>query len=126
MQINNLKKIGDLPLWITRIHHKTYLIDHGALCSKKNLYTNLDYTVIPEIIRHTGHPTIDTIIFCKPSNKMSKVAKQCATQLNCSTIMATPKANCYHQLQTDLKDSHISVIPLQAKRQATINLKNTF
>lgn len=120
--IDGIQKIGELPLWITRIHNKTYLIDHGALCNRKNLFNNLDYTVLPELIRQTGHPTINTLILCKPSNKIVKVAQQCATQLNIDTILATPNAHCFEKLQAAFKETAITVIPLNTKVHSKMTL----
>lgn len=111
----SLKKIGALPLWLTKIHHKTYLIDHGALCNRKNRFTNFDYTVLPELIRHTGHTTVDSVIFCKPSNKIATVAKLCHEQLGCKTIMVTPKAECYKKVEEQFKGSDVAVIKLHPK-----------
>lgn len=112
-----LKKIGTLPLWIAHIQNKTYLIDHGALCNKKNMFTNFDYTILPELVRHTGHSSIDTVVFCKPSNKLCKVAQQCHEQLNCSTIMVTPKAQCFQKLQEQFNNTGINIIALHTKKQ---------
>jgi len=125
-QISGVQKIGELPLWITRIHNKTYLIDHGALCNRKNLFNNLDYTVLPELIRQTGHPTIDTLILCKPSSKIVKVAQQCTTQLNLDTILVTPNANCFKKLQAAFQKTDINVIPLCTKNSSKKNSPKTW
>jgi len=116
---DGLKKIGPLPLWVACVHNKTYLIDHGALCNRKNRFTNFDYHVLPELIRHTGHTTIDTVIFCKPSNKIAKVAKQCHEQLSCATIMVTPKAQCFQKVQEQFKDENVTIIPLHSAKRKT-------
>ena len=118
-----LKKVGDLPLWTLNIANKTYLIDHGALCTKKNLFTNLDYTVLPNLIYHTGFANIDTIIFCKPSNKMIKVADQCIQQFNCKNFIVTPRAQCYEQMKKHFANKNVFITSLdkQTKKHFITN-----
>ncbi|HSW76091.1 MAG TPA: hypothetical protein VLG50_03560, partial [Candidatus Saccharimonadales bacterium] len=89
MQKNILQKIGDLPLCALRINGKVYLIDDGALCSKQNFYNHIDYTILPELIKSTGITSIDTLVLCKPSKRLAKIAHQFATQTNVLTIMVT-------------------------------------
>jgi hypothetical protein len=107
-----LKKIGDLPLWTLNIASKTYLIDHGALCNRKNMYTNLDFTILPNLIYHTGFTTVDTIIFCKPSNRITKIAQQCAQQFNCKNFIVTPRAQCYEKMKKYFENSNIRITRL--------------
>ncbi len=120
----NLKKIGNLPLWTINIANKTYLIDNGALCTRKNMFTNLDYTVLPNLIYHTGFTTIDTIIFCKPSTRITKIAKQCAEQFNCKNFIVTPHAQCYNKMKKYFNNTTIKIIPLNNKKIFNINKKS--
>lgn len=109
----HVQQIGTLPLWAIQINGKLYLIDHGALCTRKNLYNNLNYTVLPELIKATGHYTFDTIVFCKPSNKMAKVAQQCCNQCNCSTLIVTTKGQCYQNMLDYVSCSKLQILPMQ-------------
>jgi len=111
-----LKKIGDLPLWALNIANKTYLIDNGALCTRKNLFTNLDYTILPNLIYHTGFTTIDTIIFCKPSTRITKIAKQCAQQFNCKNFIVTPREQSYENMKKYFNKTAIKILPLNNKK----------
>lgn len=123
-KIQGIKQINQLPLWVTQINNKTYLIDNGALCNKKNCYKNLDYTILPELIKSTGHATIDTVLFCKPSNKITQVAQQCAAQLNSSTILVTQKNHSYQKLHDAFLQTPIKILPLDHKtrRKTTKNI----
>ncbi len=107
-----LQQISNLPLWTFHIANKTYLIDNGALCNRKNMYTNLDYTILPKLIYHTGFTTIDTIIFNKPSTQITKIAQQCTQQFNCKNLIVTQKAKCYQKMLEHFKNSNIIVKPL--------------
>jgi len=109
------KKIGNLPLFFANINKKTYLIDIGALCTRKNLYTNIDYTVLPELIKKTGCCTIDTLVLCKPSARLDKIALQFALQTNIKTIIVTTKADSYQKIKTAFADTNILILPLLHK-----------
>ena len=50
-QKNCFYQVNNLPLYVLRINNKTFLIDNGALCSKQNFYSWIDYTILPELIR---------------------------------------------------------------------------
>ncbi|MBP9764727.1 hypothetical protein KBD08_00135 [Candidatus Babeliales bacterium] len=113
-----LHQVGSLPLWLLKLGKRSYLIDHGALCNRKNMYTNLDYTVLPELIKATGHTTAHALIFMKPSTKIAKVALQASKQLNCCTILVTPKAQSYDKVKVACKNTNVSVIPLLSKSAA--------
>lgn len=114
----NLQQIADLPLWIFKIADKTYLIDNGALCTRKNMYTNLDYTILPQLVYHTGLTKIDTIIFHKPSTQMVKIAQQCSKQFNCKNFIVTQQAQSYQKMYDYFKDTKITVSPLLTKKAA--------
>lgn len=107
-----LEQISDLHLWALRIANKTYLIDNGALCTHKNMYTNLDYTILPKLIYHTGCTTIDTIIFNKPSTQIIKIAEQCSKQFNCKNFIVTQKGQCYQKMEQHFKNKKITIKPL--------------
>lgn len=108
-----IKQIGNLPLLALRINSQNYLIDCGALCQKQNFYNHIDYTIIPEMIKHTGITNIDTLVLCKPSNRLAKVVIQFAKQTNIKTIIATTKNDCFHTLSVAYKNSKIIVLPLK-------------
>ncbi|MBI2344583.1 hypothetical protein HYV10_00735 [Candidatus Dependentiae bacterium] len=114
---NQLKQIGSLPLWTFNAANKTYLIDNGALCTRKNIFTHLDYTILPELIYHTGFTTIDAIIFYKPSTQITKIAEQCITQLNCKTFIVTQKGHCYQNMQKYFLNKNIVILPLFHKKK---------
>lgn len=114
---NCFKQIGSLPLIAVKISNKTYLIDYGALCSKQNFYTNIDYNIIPELIKHTGITNIDTLILCKPSKNLTKAALQFSHQMNVKNIIVTQKQHCYHNLCIACNKENITVLPLQKTKQ---------
>lgn len=120
---NFCQKIDDLPLIALRINQKTYLIDYGALCSKQNFYMNIDYSIIPKLIKLTGITNIDTLVLCKPSKRLAKVAMQFAQQTNVKTIIVTTKHDCYKDLQVRYKDSNTKVLPLIKQKKSNL-LKN--
>lgn len=113
-----LQQISDLPLWAFRIANKTYLIDNGALCTRKNMYTNLDYTILPKLIYHTGYTTVDTIIFNKPSTQIIKIAEQCSKQFNCKNFIVTQKGQCYQKMGQYFKNTKITIHPLLKKQKS--------
>ncbi len=112
-----LQQVSNLPLWTLRIADKTYVIDNGALCTRKNMYTNLDYTILPKLIYHTGFTTIDTIIFNKPSTQIIKIAEQCSKQFNCKNFIVTQKGQCYQKMEQYFKNTTITVRPLFKKEK---------
>jgi hypothetical protein len=116
-----LQQVSDLPLWTLRVANKTYLIDNGALCTRKNMYTNLDYTILPKLIYHTGFTTIDTIIFNKPSTQIIKIAQQCSKQFNCKKFIVTQKGQCYQKMEEYFKNTKITVHPLVKKKKAPVS-----
>ena len=109
-----LQPIGTLPLWSFNIANKTYLIDNGALCTKKNRFTNLDYNVLPKLIYHAGFTTVNTVIFYKPSTQMIKIAEQCITQLNCKNFIVTQKGQCYQNMKKYFANTAIKITPLDS------------
>lgn len=121
---NTLQQVDNLKLWYIKLGNSCYLIDNGALSTRKNLYTHIDFTILPQLIKHTGHATVDTLILCKPCNQICKIAQACVQQLNCSTIMVTPQQDCYKKLQLMFQHSHIKVIPLTTKRKTAKVLKS--
>lgn len=112
---NMCQKIGNLPMIAIRLNKKNYLIDYGALCSKQNFYNTIDYTIMPQLIKDTGMTNIDTLVLCKPSKRLAKVAMQFCTQTNVKTIIATTKDNCFKTLCIAYKNSNVQVLPLIKK-----------
>ncbi|MCX5923800.1 MAG: hypothetical protein NTZ68_00020 [Candidatus Dependentiae bacterium] len=117
MQKNLCQKVGNLPLCALRINGKVYLIDDGALCSKQNFYSNIDYTILPELIKTTGITSIDTLVLCKPSKRLAKIAHQFAMQTNVQTIMVTTKAKGFKEMSDMFQDSSVNVLPLTPKKK---------
>lgn len=110
------KQLPDLPIIVLHAHDKNYLIDCGGLCKKQNFYNHLDYTIIPELIKQTGLTNIDTLILCKPSKRLPKIALQCAKQLNISTIIAPEKFDCLKTLKLACKNGNIKILPLKKSK----------
>jgi hypothetical protein len=119
------KKIGDLPMIALKANGKNYVIDYGALCSKQNFYSNIDYSIIPELIKQTGITNIDTLILCKPSKRLTKVAMQFCTQTNVQTIIATTKLDCFKTLKVAYKNSNVKILPLSVKQKKSKPLLRT-
>jgi hypothetical protein len=117
MQKNLYQKVGNLPLCALRINGKVYLIDHGALCSKQNFYSNIDYTILPELIKSTGITSIDTLVLCKPSKRLAKIVHQFAMQTNVQTIMVTTKSKGFKEMSDMFQDSSVNVLPLIPKKK---------
>ncbi len=120
-----IKKIGDLPLLALRVKQNNCIIDCGALCKKQNFYNNIDYTIIPEIIKHTGITNVDTLVLCKPSKRLAKVAMQFAKQTNVKTIIATTKNDCFKTLAVAYKHSNVKVLPLNSNVKKTVLKKKS-
>lgn len=116
-----LQRVGELPLYVCQIQDTAYLIDYGALCTRKNRHTNFDYTILPQLIKSTGRTTIDTVIFCKPSSKMAKVAQLCHEQLKATTFIVTPSAQCFEHVHEHFKHTSVKVLKLSPKRKASKN-----
>lgn len=112
---NNFYKVNNLAMHVLTIDGATYLLDHGALCSKQNYYSWIDYTILPELIKTGGITTIDTLALYKPSKKLVQIAAQLAQQTNVKTIFVTTKCGCYHQLSQLCKDSSLVVKPIYSK-----------
>lgn len=110
------KKLEGLRMIAIRANKKTYVIDYGALCGKKNFYMNIDYTIVPELAKQAGITTIDTLILCKPSTKLDKVALQYAYQANIKTIIVTTKDDCYSKLVQAFKNNNVRILPLNQKK----------
>lgn len=108
---NQLHQIDNLSLYLLQANRKTYLIDNGALCSKHNFYSWIDYTIIPALIKSNGTTAIDTLFLYKPSKKIASVATQFAQQMNIKTIFVTTKQNCYTILKKQIP-THIKVLPI--------------
>lgn len=112
-----LQQVGSLPLWSLNIAEKTYLIDNGAFCTRKNRFTNIDYTILPKLIYHTGFTTIDTIIFYKPSTQIIKIAEQCITQFKCKKFIVTQKGSCYHNMKEYFKNKEVTILPINRSKK---------
>ena len=106
------KKIGNKEMTVLHINKKTYLIDYGALCEKQNFYTNIDYSILPSIIKATGITRIDTLVLCKPSASLAKAAYQFAIQTNVKTIIVTTKSNCFKKAKEAFEGTSIEIIPM--------------
>lgn len=119
-----IKKVGDLPLLALKVSNKNYLIDCGALCQKQNFYNNIDYIIIPEMIKHTGITNVDTLVLCKPSKRLAKVAMQFAKQTDVKTIIATTKNDCFKTLAVAYKHSNVKVLPLNSNVKKLCSRKN--
>ena len=109
---NMFKKIDDLAMIAIRLNHKNYVIDYGALCSKQNFYSTIDYTIIPQLIKHTGMTNIDMLVLCKPSKRLAKVALQFCKQMNVKKVIATTKCDCYKTLCVAFKNTDVQILPL--------------
>lgn len=114
---NMYQKITDLNMIAIRLNDQNYVIDYGALCSKQNFYSNIDYSIIPKLIKQTGMTNIDTLILYKPSKRLAKVALQFCKQMNVKKIIATTKCDCYKTLNIAYKNTDLQVLPLIKYRQ---------
>jgi len=112
MQKNICQQVGDLPMVVLRINKKTYVIDYGALCTKQNFYTYIDYTIMPTLIKATGITTINTLVICKPSAFLAKAAHQFAQQTKVETIIVTKKAHCFEHVKKLFEGSNVIILPL--------------
>ena len=119
---NQLHQIDNLPLYLLQANQKTYLIDNGALCSKHNFYSWIDYTIIPALIKSTGTTTIETLFLYKPSKKIDSVITQFAQQMNIKTIFITTQQNCYTNLKKQVP-LHIKVLPITKVKWAKSKVK---
>ncbi|HSW75546.1 MAG TPA: hypothetical protein VLG50_00730, partial [Candidatus Saccharimonadales bacterium] len=77
-------------------------------------------TILPELIKSTGITSIDTLVLCKPSKRLAKIAHQFATQTNVLTIMVTTKAKGYKEMLDIFQDSPVNVLPLIAQQKKII------
>ena len=125
MQKNFYQKIGDLPLVALHINNKTYLIDYGALCTKQNFYTYIDYTILPMLIKTTGITTIDTLVLCKPSAFLAKAAHQFTLQTNVKTIIVTTKSNCFKEMTKIFQGSDVTIVPQTKQKKEKKSVKKT-
>lgn len=118
---NVYQNLNGMPMIAIRLNNKNYVIDHGALCLKQNFYNHIDYTIIPSLIKQTGITTIDTLVLCKPSKRLAKIALQFCKQMNVKKIIATTKCDCYKTLCIAYKNSDVQILPLIKKsRKKTI------
>ena len=99
-----------------RLQNKTYLIDNGALCSKQNFYSWIDYTILPELIKTGGITSIDTLVLYKPNKKLIKVVQQFAQQTMIKTILVTTKYGSFYAMKEAFHGSSVKIIPLYQKR----------
>lgn len=116
---NDFYKVDDLEMYVLRIHNKTFLFDSGALCSKQNFYSWIDYTIIPALIKSGGITTIDTLILCKQSKNLVKIAQQFCQQTLVKHVLVTTEHNCYNDMKAAFKNSSIQVIPMKKKQYRT-------
>jgi len=105
-------QIGNLPLYTLHINNKTYLLDNGALCSKQNFYSWIDYTILPELIKTAGITTIDTLILYKPSKRLAKITRQFAEQTNVKNILVTTKQKCFYEVKNLFQENKINIYPI--------------
>ncbi len=116
LQKNCFYKINNLAMYALQLNNKTFLIDNGALCSKQNFHSWIDYTILPELIKTDGITTIDTLILYKPNKKLVKIAQQFAQQTMVKTILVTTKQGCYYSMKEAFKNSPIKIIPIYQKK----------
>lgn len=115
---NCFYRVKDLEMHVFSINNKTFLLDSGALCSKQNFYSWIDYTIIPELIKTGGITTIDTLFLYKPSKNLVKVVQQFCQQTLVKHVLVTTKNQCYHDMKIALKDSGITVSPIKPRKEA--------
>jgi len=76
---NFFSKSGNLKLFFKK--NKTIIIDQSFFARQKSSDSWIQYTLIPTLIKKTGHTNIDTIIFTKLSknsaNALKSMTKQC-------------------------------------------------
>lgn len=108
---NDFFQVGKIPMYALRFNKKVYLFDCGALCKKQNFYSNIDYTILPELIKTAGITEVDTLIVCKPSKRLPKVIEQFTQQVNCKTILVTNQQNCFQQIHKQFSKK-LKVLPL--------------
>lgn len=124
-QKNCLYKIENLPMYALRLNDKILIIDNGALSSKQNFYSWIDYTILPKLVKTDGITIVDTLILYKPNKKLVKAALQFAQQTMIKTILVTTKHGCYQAMKEAFKDSAINVIPIYYNTSKKSFLLNT-
>ena len=116
LQKNCFYKVNNLSMYVIRINNTTYLIDNGALCSKQNFYSWIDYTIFPELIKSGGITTIDTLVLYKPHKKLIPIIQQFAQQALVKNILVTVKHGCYYEMKEAFKNSSVNIIPIYQKQ----------
>ena len=112
---NCFYKINDIPLHVLRINNKTYLLDSGALCSKQNFYSWIDYNILPELIKAGGITTVDTLVLYKSNKKLVKIVKQFAKQAMVKTILVNDKFGLYDEIKQSFIGTDVKIIPMNLK-----------
>lgn len=112
LQKNCFYKVNNLSMYVLRLNNKIFLIDNGALCSKQNFYSWIDYTILPELVKTDGITTVDTLILYKPNKKLVKTVLQFAQQTMIKTILVTTKQGCYYDMKEAFKNSSINIVPI--------------
>ncbi|MBI2353196.1 hypothetical protein HYV11_03090 [Candidatus Dependentiae bacterium] len=118
--VNGIYPLKNLKMIALKINKKNYLIDHGSLCAKRNFYSFIDYTILPELVKIGAITTIDTLILYKPNKKLAQIAEQFAQQTCVKTILITTKMGCYKELKKRLENSHVKVLPISSLSKVTI------
>lgn len=65
---------------VIRYKGHTFCIDHGAFSRKRSPQSWIDYTLLPDLVSHTGSPKIDTMITYKNNKRTYRAAKQLERQ----------------------------------------------
>ena len=116
IQKNCFYSVNNMPLHVLRVNNKIYLLDSGALCSKQNFYSWIDYTILPELIKSGGITIIDTLVLYKPNKKLVKIVQQFAKQTMIKTILVNDKFGCYDEIKQAFAGTTIKIIPMHLKR----------
>ncbi len=117
-------KMNDYSLYVLRNNGKTYLIDNGALCAKRNPYSWIDFTILPDLVKTQGITTAKTLVLCKPGKNLPKAAQQLVKQTMIKNIIATQKNHCYEQIKDIFIGTDIVVHPLEPAQPSSNDLSD--
>jgi hypothetical protein len=81
-------------LYVVHYKNHTVCIDAGTFSKKRSAQSWIDYTLLPEIVRQTGRPHIDTFISYKNNKRTYHAAKQLERQAGVKKILL-PKRNSH-------------------------------
>ena len=71
---------------ILHFQNHTVCIDNGTLSKKRSAQSWIDYTLLPELIRYTGSPHIDTFISFNTNKRIYRAAKKLELQASIKNI----------------------------------------